>query len=202
LGKQEQILLQMGPENPLCDLDQYSYTLGKLVELAGWSNTTSFFHDTSQMDPQQKQTLIQQMMQHMQQAAQKGKSGPDPQVEMAKIKSQERQAMMKMQLETMHANADRQLEAMKIKGDLYVAMMNAMSDHSNEQTRTLLQGIIDHASNQMDAAVGMHSAGMGAAIDHHNNMVGHAKDLQIAQMQDDTARYAAQQQGQSNGGSN
>jgi hypothetical protein len=195
LGKQEQILMQMGPENPLCDLDKYSYTLRKLVELAGWSNTTSFFSDTSQMDPQQKNQLIQSMTQHMQAAASKGKSGPDPQIEMAKIQANRQTEQEKLQLEMMKEHASVTLEALKIRGQMAVAMIQAMSDHTNEQTRMVLQQAIDQQTAQLDAFLGMHAN----TIDHQSNMVGHAKDLQIAKMQDDTARYTAAQQGGSDG---
>src|SRR5262249_46738584 len=59
LGKQEQILMELGYDNPLVTVDQYSYTLQKLVELAGWRNTTSFFNDTSRLDPATKQMAMQ-----------------------------------------------------------------------------------------------------------------------------------------------
>jgi hypothetical protein len=41
--KQEQILQQMGPDNPLVGFDQYSYTLRKMVEVAGFKNVDAFF---------------------------------------------------------------------------------------------------------------------------------------------------------------
>src|SRR4029077_2928472 len=41
--KQEQILLQLGPGNPLCSMSNYRYTLGKMVELAGFKEVDSFF---------------------------------------------------------------------------------------------------------------------------------------------------------------
>ena len=46
--KQEQILQQLGVANPLVGLDQYAYTLRKMVELGGYKNADSFF---KQVDP-------------------------------------------------------------------------------------------------------------------------------------------------------
>ena len=42
-AKQEQIILQLGPSNPLCGLDQYRDTLGRILELSGFKDTTKFF---------------------------------------------------------------------------------------------------------------------------------------------------------------
>ena len=41
---QEQILMQMGPSNPLCDLAQYRTTLAKLLELGGYKDASQFFN--------------------------------------------------------------------------------------------------------------------------------------------------------------
>jgi hypothetical protein len=41
--KQEQILQTLGPSNPLVGLDQYAYTLRKMVELAGYKSADPFF---------------------------------------------------------------------------------------------------------------------------------------------------------------
>jgi hypothetical protein len=43
LAKQEQALLQMGPNNPLVDLGQYRNTLAKLLEMSGYKDTAQFF---------------------------------------------------------------------------------------------------------------------------------------------------------------
>lgn len=40
---QEQILVQLGPNNPLCDLGQYRNTLAKLLELGGYKDTAQFY---------------------------------------------------------------------------------------------------------------------------------------------------------------
>jgi hypothetical protein len=43
LAKQEQILQQLGPQNPLVTPQQFSNTLRKIVELSGFKDTTSYF---------------------------------------------------------------------------------------------------------------------------------------------------------------
>jgi hypothetical protein len=41
--KQESILQQLGPQNPIVGLDQYAYTLRKMVELGGYKTADPFF---------------------------------------------------------------------------------------------------------------------------------------------------------------
>lgn len=43
--RQEQIIQQYGPDNPLVSISQYRATLGKLIELAGFRDSSVFFHD-------------------------------------------------------------------------------------------------------------------------------------------------------------
>jgi hypothetical protein len=45
MSKQEQILNQLGPTNPLVTPQQFSNTLRKIVELSGFKDSTSFFQD-------------------------------------------------------------------------------------------------------------------------------------------------------------
>ena len=65
------------------------------------------------MEPQAKQAAIQKLTQAMAQKAQQAqggqKAGPDPQIEQMKIQSQEKMAMLKMQLEQQKEQAAQQL---------------------------------------------------------------------------------------------
>jgi hypothetical protein len=45
MAKQEQILQQLGPQNPLVTPQQFSNTLRKIVELSGFRDASSFFQD-------------------------------------------------------------------------------------------------------------------------------------------------------------
>lgn len=42
-GKQEQVIATLGPDNPLCGVAEYRYTLAKMVELAGFKDASRFF---------------------------------------------------------------------------------------------------------------------------------------------------------------
>jgi hypothetical protein len=45
MSKQEQILQQLGPQNPLVTPQQFSNTLRKIVEISGFKDTTSYFQN-------------------------------------------------------------------------------------------------------------------------------------------------------------
>jgi hypothetical protein len=52
-GKQEQILAQLGPNNPLVSLQQYSNTLSRMIEMAGFKDPESFINtEVPPMPPQ------------------------------------------------------------------------------------------------------------------------------------------------------
>jgi len=52
-GKQEQILAQLGPNNPLVSLQQYSNTLSRMIEMAGFKDPEAFVNtEVPPMPPQ------------------------------------------------------------------------------------------------------------------------------------------------------
>ena len=67
MSKQEQILQQLGPTNPLVTPQQFSNTLRKIVELSGFKDSTSFFQNipadyvppTPQQKPSPEEVLAQ-----------------------------------------------------------------------------------------------------------------------------------------------
>jgi len=62
-AKQEQIIQQLGPTNPLVSVSQYSNTLKRLVELQGFKTPTEFF---STVTPEQEQQMAEQQAQQPQ----------------------------------------------------------------------------------------------------------------------------------------
>ena len=78
--KQEQIMQLLGPQNPLVSLQQYSNTLTKMIEMAGFKDSSSFINtEVPPMPPQQpvdskpspEEMLAQAEMQKSQVTAQK-----------------------------------------------------------------------------------------------------------------------------------
>jgi hypothetical protein len=149
-SKQEQILQELGFQNPLVNIQQYRYTLAKITELMGWRNVDSFWQDPAKMDPQALQQMLQQMSQAKQQAS-AGPAGPDPQVEMSKIQSHEKIAMAKLQHDTemksLEMKANMQLEVIKLHAQYSQAVdieqlrshANAASDHIDAATKIIVE---------------------------------------------------------------
>ena len=53
-GKQEQILQMLGPDNPLVTMQQYANTLSRMIEMAGFKDSTAFVNtNIPPMPPQQ-----------------------------------------------------------------------------------------------------------------------------------------------------
>lgn len=78
-GKQEQILQMLGPDNPLVTMQQYANTLSRMIEMAGFKDSTAFVNtNIPPMPPQQQEQkpdaaemLAQAEMQKAQVSAQK-----------------------------------------------------------------------------------------------------------------------------------
>lgn len=102
LAKQEQIIQQYGINNPLVDLKQYRETLDKLIQMAGFKDTSSFMHEIT---PEQSQQISQQAAQSTGQ--------PDPTIESTKILAQVQRE--KDQLAAQTAQAKLQLENEKLQ---------------------------------------------------------------------------------------
>lgn len=56
-AKQEEILTKLGVVNPLCTLQQYRDTLGKIVELNGFKDASAFFLSPDNLDPEMQQKI-------------------------------------------------------------------------------------------------------------------------------------------------
>ena len=75
-SKQEQILMQMGPDNPVVTMEQYVNTLRSIAEIGGFKDADQFFNNSQQ---------IQMMkMQQAQQAQQQQGQTPEQQ-QMAQV---------------------------------------------------------------------------------------------------------------------
>ena len=103
LAKQEQVLAQMGPANPLVSMGQYRNTLGRMVEAAGFKDSAEFYKSIT---PEQDQALANPPQQEPQ-------IPPEIQAYMAKtqadIQAQQAKAQADIQLAQQKAAAEIQL---------------------------------------------------------------------------------------------
>ena len=90
--KQEQVLMQMGANNPMVSMSQYRNTLAKIAELSGFKDATQFFAPSEQIEA----ALAQQA----QAAAQQGpQQDPAIALEMQKMQAKMQMEQQKMQME-------------------------------------------------------------------------------------------------------
>jgi hypothetical protein len=101
-AKQEQILMQLGPSNPVVTMSQYVNTLRSIAEIGGFKDADMFFNS-----PQQIQMMQQQQQQQPPQ--------PDPAVAM---KQQQMEAELALKREKMQADIQLERERMTMEMEL------------------------------------------------------------------------------------
>ena len=118
-SKQEQILMQMGANNPLVSMDQYVNTLRSIVEVGGFKDADSFFNS-----PQQIAMMQQQMAQQPQQDANAA--------EMAKMQAEmalkRERMMMEIELEREKMNAELELRRQELTAEAQLRAIKAQTD--------------------------------------------------------------------------
>ena len=111
LQKQEQIIQQYGPANPLVSVGQYRQTLGKFIEAAGFKDSSRFFKEiTPEIDAALSQPAPQQQ-------------APDPAIQayMAQMQAQIQATIAK-------AEADIEVKRQKAMADIQIAQEKAAAD--------------------------------------------------------------------------
>jgi len=118
-SKQEQILMQMGANNPLVSMEQYVNTLRSIVEVGGFKDADSFFNS-----PQQIAMMQQQMAQQPQQDANAA--------EMAKMQAdmalKRERMMMEIELEREKMNAELELRRQELAAEAQLRAIKAQTD--------------------------------------------------------------------------
>lgn len=156
LGKQEQLLQTLGPQNPLCTLDQYYFTLAQILALGGYQNSQSFFTDPSRLDPQKRQQLEQSMMQAMAAAAGGGKSAgpaaPDPEIEKAKIASNEKIKQAELQQKQQEMQVEVELKMAELQARTEVEIVKAQIAANTTMSVEELRAMVKDASDRLASA--------------------------------------------------
>lgn len=132
LAKQEAILQQFGPANPLVSVGQYRNTLGRFIEAAGFADSAEFFKEVTPeieqqlAQPQQPQpdptvqALIQQSQAQIQIAQQKAQADVQAaqQKAMADIELQRQKAAAEIQIQREKAAATLQLKQEELAAEI------------------------------------------------------------------------------------
>jgi hypothetical protein len=103
-AKQEQILMQLGADNPLVTAAQYAATLRSIAEIGGFKDADQFFNSPQMVAQKVAQ---QQQMQQMQQGQ------PDP-----AVAAMQQKAQLDLQLAQQKAEAEIALKREKMQADI------------------------------------------------------------------------------------
>jgi hypothetical protein len=126
--KQEQLLMQGGPNNPFVDGMQYGTTLGKLAEAAGFKSSNMFFKEPN---PEEMQAYAEQVA-----------NQPDPEMQKEQAKAQAQQAIEQAKLQ-----ASMQLEQAKMAASTEKEKAQAQADLVTKQADRQMQA--EAAQQQM-----------------------------------------------------
>lgn len=123
LAKQEQMLGQFGPANPLVSMGQYRSTLGRFVEAAGFKDSAEFFKPiTPEVDQALQNPPTQQPQVPPEVQALMAKTQADIQAQQAKMQAemqlQREKAALELQLMREKEMAKLQLEQEKFKAQM------------------------------------------------------------------------------------
>jgi len=155
--KQEMIMQQLGPQNPMVSPTNYYATLTQMLELAGFKDINRFFTDPTQA------------MQQMQAQAQQQEQKPDPnqqliqlQMQALQVDMQKKQAELELEREKMMREDDRRrdkdeadiiLKAAELEAR-YGAQVNIAEIKANaERDREVVRQIASTVNGQNRAAV-------------------------------------------------
>jgi len=152
--KQEQLLQQFGPENPIVNLRQYHSTLSRMVQLAGFMDPSVFFTDPAQYQaPPQEPPQPTPEEQYIQIQGQKAQS--DAQNDMGKLEL-EREKMIRLDdREKDRIESQAQLSIMEMEAKYNTTMdgakVKAIMERDREQMKQntqLLQAQLAQAQQQ------------------------------------------------------
>jgi hypothetical protein len=121
LEKQEAILQQYGPANPLVTVGQYRNTIGRFIEAAGYKDSSEFFKEVPpEMDQQLAQPKPPEPSPDMQAILEQNKLQLEMMREkaMADIQLAREKAAAQIQLDREKAEAEIQLKADQLKADI------------------------------------------------------------------------------------
>lgn len=163
ITQQKEILMALGPENPVTSVDKLTEALRRSTALAGFSNPDAFWFNPDAMDPEEKKGKEAAAMQKLQADRQGGSAGPaapDPAVEQAKIQAQLEIARMndarerefkaaELEAEMQKNNADNQtkiiIAQMQQQGSVQLASIDATIEkfktEQNNQTKIIVESI-------------------------------------------------------------
>jgi len=117
---QEQIMLHLGPNNPICGMQEYYNTLASIVKNAGLGDVSKYFKNPQDAPPGQQQPPQPPSPEMM-------KAQTEMQIMQAKAQLDQQQGQQRMQLDAAKMHHDMQLQAMRAQADIEIAKGKAQA---------------------------------------------------------------------------
>ena len=134
-GKQQEILQQLGPSNPIVSISQYVNTLKKIAESAGFKDTDQFFRSGAEVD----QALAAQ-------AEQQSQGNSAMEIEQQKLQMQmqldQQKLQMQMELQREKATAELALEREKFAAEIALRRDELQAELSLREQKIALGGSV------------------------------------------------------------
>ena len=146
MAKQEQIIQQYGPANPMVSIGQYRTTMGKFIEAAGFKDVSEFFKEIT---PEQDQAL----------------SNPPPQEQPQDptIQAMIAQSQAQMQMAQQKLMADIEANRQKALADIQLAREKAGAEIQLEREKAAAQLELKKAEFEVEAQLKAAKVGAGIA---------------------------------------
>ena len=152
LAKQEALLQQFGPNNPLVTMGQYRNTLGRFIEAAGFKDSAEFFKEIT---PEVEQQLMQPPP----------PPPPDPTVQAMIAQSQ-----AQIQIAQQKAQADVMAAQQKAMADIELQRQKAAAEIQLQQEKAAAS--IQLKREELQAEIQLKAAELGAGITNNVNIRG------------------------------
>lgn len=139
--KQEGIIANMGPDNPIVNFKQYRDTLAEIAELRGRKDTEKYFLRITDED-----------LKAQAEARANQPPPPDPKIQIAQMEMQAKQQLnqMQMQLEQQKAQMELQLEQTKMERQLQLEAVRAEREAHLEQMRAEREAMFEQQRIEME----------------------------------------------------
>ncbi len=166
LAKQEQMLAQFGPANPLVSLGQYRASLGRMVEAAGFKDSAEFFKPiTPEQDQQLSNPPQQQPQMPPEVQALMAKTQADIQAQQAKFQADMQMQQQKMQadleFERQKAALELQLQREKAQAELQIMREKEASKLQLEREKMNMHFAMKEQEFQAEAQLKAMKVGAG-----------------------------------------
>lgn len=186
--KQEMIIQQLGPFNPLCGIDRLRETYAQIIQLHGFKDADKFIAPVTPAAQQQLAQLLQQKQAHPQ--------GPEllARAEVDQIHANITERQSKLQLEYQKAIWENERQRERNYLDAITKLYQTEAQYGREPNTAVLSALLDHevsmAEIQSKHIQGMNSNVLNATADQNAALHGNALQARSQQQVGQTSAVA------------